>query len=392
MWPLYRVDTNGRVSLIGRLHALEAGQWLLVQDEPWDAFRGSEFRDGLYPGLPWFVFDLRPQGFLGRCFARSYAPSLGTPLDPRRWSNDDIIAALIQFGEDLPGDLVIGETAAAAIQGRRTGNVEAISAASRATAYPARADAMLAGENPGSSAAGEQPKFTACVRDADGAFRHVIVKFSGSGGRPEDRRWADLLVAEHVAGTVLQQAAIPCSVTSLIETGERTFLESTRFDRVGAHGRCGLVSLEALDAAFFGQIDTPWTRAADRLRAGRWISGRDADQLSLLWWFGTLIGNTDMHYGNISLFMKPDRPLSLAPAYDMVPMHYRPDIEGRFSQEPLAPMPPPPESLRPWSAAADLAHSFWSQMAETPLASSSFRQLSGQNARVVQELRRFFGN
>ena len=153
-WPLYRVAADGQPHLIGHLYALEAGQWYLNQDEPWDTFRGSEFRDGVYPGLPWFVFDLRPQGFLGRCFARRYAPRLGAPLDPHRWSDDDIVSALLQFGEDLPGDLVIGETAVSAVQMRREGSVETIAASSRHAEYPARADAMLAGEWPGSSASG----------------------------------------------------------------------------------------------------------------------------------------------------------------------------------------------------------------------------------------------
>jgi len=385
MWPLYSVAADGSPHLIGRLHALEAGQWYLAQDEPWDTLRGSAFRDGVYPGLPWFVFDLRPQGFLGRCFAHNYAPPLGAPLDPRSWADDDVVAALLQFGDDLPGNLVLGEPMVRTVQMRIEKDIEAIAASDRAGKYPARADAMLADEWPGSSAAGEQPKFTACVRDAAGAFRRVIVKFSGKGGRPEDRRWADLLVAEHVANTVLREGNIPSSDTTVLEAGGRTFLESTRFDRMGAHGRRGLVSLEAMDAAFFGQIGTPWTGAADRLRGDSWISGEDAERLALLWWFGTLIGNTDMHYGNVSLLPGPARPLALAPTYDMVPMQYRPDIEGRCSDDPVNPAPPPPEAARLWSRAADMAHAFWSRLAGETRASESFRHLAGQNARVVLE-------
>ena len=72
------------------------------------------------------------------------------------------------------------------------------------------------------------------------------------------------------------------------------------------HGRRGLVSLFALDAAFFGRMDTPWTLAADRLVHRGWLTEQDAEQMSLLWWFGVMIGNTDMHYGNISLFLGLD--------------------------------------------------------------------------------------
>lgn len=386
-WPLYRMAVDGGLQLIGHLYALETGLWYLEQDESWETLRGPGFRDGVYPGLPWFLSDLRPQGFLGRCFARNYAARLGAPPDPHDWTDDDTVVALAQLGDDLPGNLVLGETAIQMVQMRRAAGRDTIPAANRPAEYPAQADAMLAGQWPGSSAAGEQPKFTACVGDADGQFRHVIVKFSGRGGRAEDRRWADLLVAEHLVNTILTEAGIPSSATTLIEAGGRTFLESTRFDRAGATGRRGLVSLEALDAAYFGQIGTPWTSAANRLRADHWIPEQDAERLSLLWWFGVLIGNTDMHYGNVSLFLQPDRPLSLAPTYDMVPMQYRPDIEGRFSDETLVPALPPPDALPLWSRSADLAHRFWSRLADTTLASPPFRQLAGKNAHAIQEQR-----
>lgn len=390
-WPLYRVDPDGRIDTVGRLCSLHARQWILDQEQPWDALRGSDFRAGLYPGLPWFIFDLRPQGFLGRCFARNHAHLLGSPLDPRQWNDDDIVAALIRFGDDLPGDLVLGEAAATAIQQRSAGADDAATVTDRAAEYPARAETVLAGGIPGSSAAGEQPKFTCRIREADGIIRHAIVKFSGAAGRAEDRRWADLLVAEHLANATLSEADVPCATTTLIEAGGRTFLESVRFDRVGTNGRRGLVSLEALDAAFFGRIETPWTQAAERLREDGWLSEADSDRLKLLWWFGMLIGNTDMHYGNVALFLAPDRPLSLAPTFDMVPMRYRPDVEGRLPSDPLNPAPPLPDARRLWSRAAGLASAFWSRLAETRLMSPPFRDLASLNARVVSDLRRRFG-
>lgn len=50
-----------------------------------------------------------------------------------------------------------------------------------------------------------------------------------------------------------------------------TFLESVRFDRAGRDGRRGLVSLAALDAAWFGEADTSWVDAAERLRREGWL-------------------------------------------------------------------------------------------------------------------------
>jgi hypothetical protein len=382
-WPLYQILADGNATLVGRLHALEAGQWYLEQQDPWTTLRGTEFSDGLYPGLPWFLRDLRPQGFLGRCFARWHGADLHAPPDPRLWSDDHVLAALVRFGDDLPGAFVAGEGMLASMQRRRLRSPGGIDSTSCEAGYPALAEAMLAGEWPGSSAAGEQPKFTADVIAPDGRSKAVIVKFSGQAGRPEDDRWADLLVAEHEANRILSEHGIPCAATRVLRNEGRTFLESTRFDREGLSGRRGLVSLEALDAAFFGRIDTPWTAAAERLGNDGWITAADAERLSLLWWFGMLIGNTDMHYGNISLYLAPHRPLRLAPVYDMTPMHYRPTIEGRLADDTLELSAPPPEARLLFTRAARMALRYWGKLAATPALSAPFRMLADRNGAAV---------
>jgi len=390
-WPLYEIETGGRAGLVGYIHALEGGAWFLEQQEPWDSLRGSEFDDGLYPGLPWFLQDLRPQGFLGRSFAHRYASELGAPRDPRRWDDDDVALSMVRFGHDLPGSFVLGGDAFAAAQATTDGEV-AVGLDGRAAIYSNNADAALAGEWPGSSAAGEQPKFTATIVGADDSVEHTIVKFSGAGGRPEDGRWADLLAAEHVANSVLRDDGIPCAKTNVVDFRGRRFLESVRFDRLGRRGRRGLVSLEALDAAFFGDIDTPWPAAAARLLSDGWISDEDAERLSLLWWFGGLIGNTDMHYGNVSLFLRSERPLELAPTYDMVPMMYRPDVEGMLPLAPLTASPPLPEVLPLWGRAAALAERFWSRMSSSNQISASFRDVAAANAEEVSQCRTRFAD
>lgn len=389
-WPLYEIDREGHAQVVGQLHALEAGQWCLMQNEPWNTMRGTEFHNGLYPDLPWFLDDLRPRGFLGRCLARTHATLLGAPPDPRQWHVDHIVAAMLRFGDDLPGSFVLGEAMLETIQTRMLKPSDALSAATRKDVYPQQADSVLAGTWPGSSAAGEQPKFLARVGEVDGSIRHVIVKFSGRTGRPEDQRWADLLIAEHIANTVLSEHGLPSAATELIENEGRMFLESTRFDRVGAFGRRSLVSLEALDAAFFGEINTPWTAAADRLLQTNWITMDAVQRLSILWWFGTLIGNSDMHYGNVSLFLNRDRPLVLTPTYDMVPMCYQPNIEGDTSDNPLAPPPPPPDALEHWSEAAIMAEQFWQRLRTTPGLSVTFQSLAEKNAKVLSVYRQRF--
>ena len=49
--------------------------------------------DGVFAGLPVFLADARPQGFLGRTFARRHA-DFGLPDKPENWSDDDAIVAL----------------------------------------------------------------------------------------------------------------------------------------------------------------------------------------------------------------------------------------------------------------------------------------------------------
>ncbi len=51
------------------------------------------------------------------------------------------------------------------------------------------------------------------------------------------------------------------------------------------------------------------------------------------WAFGMLIGNTDMHHGNLSFIISlHGRPYALAPAYDILPMGFAPKVGGRNSQ------------------------------------------------------------
>ena len=55
-----------------------------------------------------------------------------------------------------------------------------------------------------------------------------------------------------------------------------------------------------------------------------------ADTSELLWAFGSLIGNSDMHNGNLSFISEHGRPYGLAPAYDMTPMAFAPTSSGRL--------------------------------------------------------------
>jgi hypothetical protein len=153
--------------------------------------------NGLWSGFPFFLGDLRPQGFLGRLIAGRISRLILLPDDLRRWSDDDVLVYLHAAGEDLPGNLVLGEEAlrralagAANLPAGR-----AIREDEREAFYPAQA-VEVSQNLPGSSAGGEQPKFLTTLRADGGGFRPVIVKFTAPLEQETARRWADLLACE----------------------------------------------------------------------------------------------------------------------------------------------------------------------------------------------------
>lgn len=367
-WPLYRLDPMGRPHPLGRLHALARGDWWLSPEGArlGPVFASGEFRDGLYPGWPWFLDGQRPQGFLGRAFAHRVAPLLGAPDDPKLWRDDDIALALLQYGHDAPGDLIFGEQALRRALDERASPPSAISMEECEQHYPRLAEAALRGEPFGSSATGEQAKFTTTLTEADGTWRPVIVKFSERLTTPAARRWADLMHAEQLALETLGCAGFSVAATRTVGADGRLFLESIRFDRTSVLGRVGLISLAALDAAFYGHGALPWWRFAAQLRNDGWLAAEDAAQLARLGWFGALIGNSDMHLGNVSVHLGDTRPLSLAPAYDMLPMRWRPAATGEVlpPDTDWRPPLPLPHETPDWLAAAALARGYWQQVIE----------------------------
>lgn len=386
-WPLYRISATGQPEDFGQLVALHGGGSLLETTQLPDWLRG-EFLDGLFPGLPWFLDDMRPQGFLGRVFARAYAPELGLGGDILRWSDDEVLAALLLRGDDAPGQFILGDRA---LERALSVVPTLLPAQARTDRYAWLANATLAGSEVGSSAAGEQPKFTACIETADGSPRHVIVKFSEPvESSPVARRWADLLICEHLAGVLLAEQGMLSAPSELIWSHGRLCLESTRFDRVSAHGRRGVVSLAAWSDAHDGVRDS-WSAAAGRMFRDGWLIADAVAQVEQLWWFGQLIGNTDMHFGNLSFFLDDALPLLPCPSYDMLPMCYRPGASGSLPAEVHQPKPPAPANLPFWQRAAAWAVMFWQRVGAHADISAEFHALADRNHSQVERLRERFG-
>lgn len=381
-WPLYRIGADARPERIGELHALHGDGFFFAPNGERPALTHGDFSSGLYPGLPWFLDDQRPQGFLGRAFGRRVAADIGAPDDIAIWRGDDVALALLPHGDDQSGDLVLGEASLRRALHAILDPADTIPAEERGTRYPLFAEAALRGEAIGSSVGGEQPKFAITLRSgAD--FLPVIVKFSDRVETPAGRRWADLLIAEHHACTVLREHALPAADSAIVEAGGRVFLQSTRFDRTPSLGRRGLVSLVALDAAFHGHGRVDWWRYAPELQRDGWIGADDARRLRLISWFGTLIANNDMHLGNAALHLQDARPLPLAPAYDMSPMRFRPAANGEVVERGYEMALPTPEHLGDWREAAGIAQAFWMRTADDARISPPFRAIAGDAARAV---------
>lgn len=382
-WPLYRIDAVGRGHALGELIALARGEFHVAPARPLEAL-GLQATQ-LYPDLPWFLHDARPQGFIGRALARRAAAALDLPLDFELWNAEHTVRCWLTFGDDLPGELVLGEAAMQRLVHATLEAPAAIEAPARAGQYARCADSAMAGEAIGSSAGGEQPKFTACVRSENDQVRHVIVKFTEAQHSPAKRRWCDLLLAEHHALEVLRGAGLAAARSELVIAGERLCLEVERFDRVGAFGRLGLVSLRALAAEFDGAPGN-WPAIAARLAREGWISVDDAERIRKLWWFGRLIANTDMHDGNVSFLVGVTRPLALAPAYDMLPMLYRPASNGEIVPRRFEPPLPLPEERACWLAMCGPATALWQRVAEDARVSLPFRDIARGNSESLQQL------
>ena len=321
--PVFRVSGAGQVAPFGEITPLEGGYYAFAPLE------GTAYR--LFQGLPYFLQDLRPQGFLGRMEPGKH-PDLDLPADILRWTDEHVLKYLSRRSEHAAGDLILGNDSYARYLADTAAAREALIAqGERATHYPAMAQHAMQGEPPGSSAGGEQPKFTAVVQRAEpqGRIEHVIVKFSPQVDSASGRRWGDLLICEHLALEVLHRHGIAAARTQIVESGQRVFLEVVRFDRVGLRGRLPMATFSALDGDL-GMLDQSWTAVARELQQRGQLPVPDVHTVETLDLFGALIGNTDKHHGNIALAWDLDQRHRLLPAYDMLPMLYRPNTHGEI--------------------------------------------------------------
>ena len=309
--------------------------------------------------------------------------------NPDSWSDSQLLTALTMFGWNLHGNFILGE--AKSLQDFRTHQLRVVEEFYKNTSpatYPKQARlALEEDEAYGSSAGGEQPKFTSMVCDQESSVpRAVIVKFSPTVDTPAGQRWADLLYAEHISNEVLSGAGFHVADTQALALASRVFLESSRFDREGAVGRRSLISLRSLDAAYLGIGQGTWAKAARALYAQKWISEEDRHRMIQLQCFGELIGNTDMHWGNLSFVLNEKRPISLAPIYDMLPMFFRPTNTSEVPTRTFKPTLPNPENQKAWIEMHPHATAFWYCILDHSEISHSFKEAAKQALEAIAPL------
>lgn len=365
MFPLWRIDEQGQAQLAGRLYSTWPAGSCLVED--------SEGSCQHFDGLPWYLSDMRPQGFLGRAWGRECALQLALPEDIRQWNEDHCLSALTERGSDIAGNWLMGEQSYQ--QWLRQPVPKPVSLQEKPLLYPLLAQRVLNGEDIGSSAGGEQPKFACYAEQADGGSAHLLVKFTPPPRNQNSQRWCDLLRAEALALQLMAEHGLAAARAAIFTVPDgQTFLEVARFDRLADRGRRGVVSLEAVQAEFTG-TQARWPQALQNLALQKLISAEDAARGTLQWAFGRLIANGDMHSGNLAFFHEASG-LRLTPAYDMLPMSFAPDSSGHMREAPPLIEPDASVSREVWLTALAMAQQYWQAIATGSDWSGNFRQVA----------------
>lgn len=395
-WPLYLIDEDGEAVELGRLHALHGGHsglWWLEGAADWPSLTHAEFTDGLFEDLPWFLQDMRPQGYMGRLIAERLSKKGYFPSNPSNWSNDQTFRYFLHYNSEGPSAFLIGDSSIETFEYAKSEKDAFPAYQEKIISYHDIANYSLKKAAFGSSAGGEQQKFCYLEHESDTGKRvkMYLVKFSPPISTETGNRWKDLLVAEHHAIQACSELTGKKVETDILNNGgfqenSRCFLELARFDRVSDWGRRPVVSLEAVDRAFLGMNGRPWPEAAEALRRQELISHADEEAISLYWLFGELIGNNDMHYGNLSFFLHPEFPMTVCPPYDMLPMLYAPTRNGEVVPRDLRLRRPLPRECDLWQKAAEAAVAYWEKLAGVQELSDEFKAIADENCKKVKAL------
>ncbi|RTE85855.1 MULTISPECIES: type II toxin-antitoxin system HipA family toxin YjjJ [Gammaproteobacteria] len=373
--PIFRVKQEGQVEKIAELFPVFPQGCFLVQDLR--EYKKTNQNWTFYESLPWWLADMRPQGYLGRAFARYLCDEQQelVDVDPRNWDDDTVLFVLARYPKETIGNLLIGEEAYQAWFSLQ----EEPSLSELEVYRRANSDDYF-----GSSAQGEQPKLLAKMEQDK-----YIIKFSGEVSQTQvessANRWSDLLKAEALASEILNEHSqgIACE-SRVFHVEKRTFLAVKRFDRIGELGRKGVISLSSLDAEFVGKGSSSWPEIVHELANQKVVTRQAELDTQWVWAFGQLISNSDMHLGNLSVLVDEGRPYQLAPIYDMLPMYFAPKANGDLPSEPRVTQINSVVSKESWQVAFELAVSYWQRVLACDEISTHFKVVAELQLQQVE--------
>ena len=350
-------------------------------------------KEQYFEDLPYFLEDLRPSGFLGRLIPHQY-PQENYPGDIRIWSSDHTLSYLSKYAWNPVGNLIIGETALHLFIEKSVKERKVLLELEKKTQYLRFANDVIALGEAGSSAAGEQPKFLCEIQCKKGGSQSVLVKFSPNEKSRLSRRRSDLLICEHLVHRILNENDYPAVRSEILFADQRTFLEEHRFDRIEKNGRLGVISLKALDSEFIGSVDGSWSAICSKLMQKKLISEPLFQRVKEVELFGSLIGNIDMHTGNLSFYTADLRtseikPLRLVPVYDMLPMLYAPQNEN-MTERTFKPIVPRADQSREWRKIYPIVLQYWKNICVCQKISEEFKRIARSHLQELEKLKQVF--
>lgn len=370
--PIFEILSKGESRVFGILHALAPTAFYLEA-------KCADATNEMYPDLPYFLNDLRPSGFLGQLIPLQH-PELKFPQDIRTWSTQNILKYLSTVCSNPIGNFIVGEESFKLYLSQSQNHTGIVSKNKKQEYTKLAADVLSLGEI-GSSAGGDQPKFTAVLLPEQ---KHVLVKFSPPKDTRIGIRIADLLICEHLALRTLEKYGFAATKSEVVEHDNRIFLELTRFDREPSGGRHGLISLGALDEQFTG-IMSGWQKTAGELAKLKIIPASCQKKIQALELFCALIGNNDMHLYNLSFFTLGNKVTGLSPVYDMSPMLFMPRhhqiIDKKFN-----PQPPTPDQFQVWTKAFEATLEFWEQVCVEKRISHEFNKIAQECLKEIEKM------
>lgn len=139
-----------------------------------------------------------------------------------------------------------------------------------------------------------------------------------------------------------------------------------------------------MDLEYGGLLDS-WSKISENLFEKKMISQEALQKIKILEIFGHLIGNTDMHPGNLSFFTKNGFKLdNITPVYDMLPMLYYPRQNQMLTPR-YQPKLPLPENKKSWQKAVQFALEFWRKAARDNRISKEFQKISSKNFESLEK-------